>query len=284
MVYENIVAGAFPFFVIHTTISTLYSGNLWDCIFLLITIEIVGVLKGIFAASLRGDWVMIFMSMYSCLYITSLLPGKIFAICTISKKGWGTSGRKTMLSNYNSLIPVVVWVLIIFSGMIKTLCTNNYHRPGEKDYDLIGLSLYLLFWVMMFILWKAFVQTTMTKKSDYAESVTSSEQETDSSDNYGDSSSESIDDTESASMIFKSNSLKDILPVDGGDEYLSLLRSDATPFGNYSSIASASNSTPSDMLSQSSDDSPSTSLAGDLDTVRHGLSLTGDLDTVRHGL
>ena len=49
---------------------------------------------------------MIYMSLYSLLYITSLLPGKIYALLTIRKKGWGTSGRKFATKSYESVIPV----------------------------------------------------------------------------------------------------------------------------------------------------------------------------------
>eukprot|EP00814_Leptocylindrus_danicus_P016502 CAMPEP_0116044448 /NCGR_PEP_ID=MMETSP0321-20121206/27004_1 /TAXON_ID=163516 /ORGANISM="Leptocylindrus danicus var. danicus, Strain B650" /LENGTH=677 /DNA_ID=CAMNT_0003525543 /DNA_START=87 /DNA_END=2120 /DNA_ORIENTATION=- len=168
MVYESIVAGTFPFFVLYTTFSTDYSGNLWDFIFLLLTIQIIGLVKGFFAGIIRGDSIMLFMSFYSCLYVTSLLPGKIFAMLTIRKKGWGTSGRKTLLSNYNSLIPVVIWNSLLLYGLIRTLISNDYSRLYEVRYDVVGALAYLGFWVYMWTMWRVAVQWRLSKKSDLA--------------------------------------------------------------------------------------------------------------------
>ena len=159
MVYENIVAGGFPFFVMSTMITTSFSGNLWGFIFLLIRIQLIGVLKGLFASAIRGSLIMVFMSLYSCLYITSLLPGKIFAIATIRIKGWGTSGRKNLLANYNSLIPVSVWALILIAGLLRTLATNSYNRKNEPAYLSSGAIVYALYWTVTIASWKVFVQS-----------------------------------------------------------------------------------------------------------------------------
>lgn len=169
MVYENIVAGGFPFFVIATMIDTFYSGSLWNIIYLLLTIQTVGTLKGIFTMWVHGSPLMIFMSLYSSLYITSLLPGKLFAIATINKKGWGTSGRKSLLKNYNSLIPVTCWLVLLFCGLLKTLITNDYGRKHEARHLIYGLALYIFYWVAVVGTWKLFVQGQMKKKTDFAE-------------------------------------------------------------------------------------------------------------------
>ena len=169
MVYENIVAGGFPFFVMATVIMTFFSGSLWNVVFLLVTIQFVGILKGVFAMFIRGSPVMLFMSLYSSLYITSLLPGKLFAIATIKKKGWGTSGRKTMLSNYSSLIPVACWLTLLGSGLFMTGATNQYNRKYEAEYLVSGITVYVLYWIFVISSWKLFVQSNMKKKSDYSE-------------------------------------------------------------------------------------------------------------------
>ena len=177
MVYENIVAGGFPFFVMATTVTTFYSGSVWKILFLLLTVQFVGILKGAFAALVRGSPIMLFMSLYSSLYITSLLPGKIFAIATIKKKGWGTSGRKTLLSNYNSLIPVFSWLIMLGGGLFMTLAINEYKREEELEYLVSGLTFYSFYWVFVILLWKLLVQSNMKKKSDYSSSSSEDDSE-----------------------------------------------------------------------------------------------------------
>merc|ERR1711982_197799 len=150
MTYESIVAGAFPYFICGTVIKTFWSGDLWEIILVLCLVQFSGLLKGIFASCLRRDPIMLYLSMYGVMYMTSLLPAKFFAIATINKKSWGTSGRKTLLRNYNSLIPLVVWFLILFPGLVysivqQILNNKDAGMPKEKImYLSAALGSYLL--------------------------------------------------------------------------------------------------------------------------------------------
>jgi hyaluronan synthase len=96
----------------------------------------MGLLKGLFASLLKRDATMLYMSIYGTLYMTSLLPAKYFAILTINKKSWGTSGRKTILKNYNSMIPIVTWACIIIPGItytiVKEIQSSAQGMPKEK--------------------------------------------------------------------------------------------------------------------------------------------------------
>merc|ERR1712196_602503 len=89
----------------HTILYIPWSGELWNMLYLLICIQMVGLVKGIVGSFIRGNPIMIFTSLYSSLYITSLLPAKVWAILTIRKRSWGTSGRKNLLASYQALIP-----------------------------------------------------------------------------------------------------------------------------------------------------------------------------------
>jgi hypothetical protein len=158
MAFEAIFSGAFPFFIMFTIIKITWSGELWVLVHLLIIVQLVGVLKGLFACFVKQDSVMIFMSLYSCLYVTSLLPSKLFAILTISIKSWGTSGRKNMLTNYSPLIPVSLWWLTIFGGIAYSAYVNNYLKEDEIFYLSVGGGTYIGYWSLMMILWKVLVQ------------------------------------------------------------------------------------------------------------------------------
>jgi hyaluronan synthase len=174
MTYESIVAGFFPYFVTATVIVAFWSADLWKIIWILCTIQIMGLLKGIFSSILRRDPIMFFMSMYGLFYMTSLLPGKYFAMATMNKKSWGTSGRKTLLKNYNALIPLGCWFLILFPGVIyttvKEIINNtdaNKSWPKEKIYYLIAaFSFYFVYWFVIYVLWKFCVKDSLNKKAD----------------------------------------------------------------------------------------------------------------------
>jgi hypothetical protein len=172
MACEAIFSGAFPFFIMYTILAITWSGELWALIHLLVIIQLIGLLKGLFACLVRRDMVMIFMSLYSSLYVTSLLPSKLFAILTIGKKSWGTSGRKNLLTNYNPLIPVTVWVVAIAGGLIYSTAVNDYTKERELFYLSIGGGVYAGYWVLMVILWKLLLQKhQQTKAMIVSESI-----------------------------------------------------------------------------------------------------------------
>jgi hyaluronan synthase len=172
MTYESIVAGFFPYFVTGTVIVNMWSGDIWKIIWILCTIQVMGLLKGLFSSILRRDPIMLFMSMYGVFYMTSLLPGKYFAMVTINKKSWGTSGRKTLLKNYNALIPLVVWACILLPGVVYSTTKEilNNKGTGMPRTKIIYLSAafgsYLVYWAIVYICWRCCVQQRLNKKAD----------------------------------------------------------------------------------------------------------------------
>ncbi|KAL0985021.1 hypothetical protein UPYG_G00151940 [Umbra pygmaea] len=121
MTYESIVSGVFPFFVTATIIQLFWTGTLWDILWVLCCIQLIGLVKAAYACVLRRDMVMLFMSLYSALYMTSLLPAKYFAILTMNKSSWGTSGRRKMVGNYIPLLPLSVWAALLLGGFCFTI-------------------------------------------------------------------------------------------------------------------------------------------------------------------
>merc|ERR1712224_668600 len=172
MTYESIITGFFPYFVTGTVIAYTWSGELWDVILILCTIQASGLLKGLFASILRRDPIMFFMSMYGVFYMTSLLPGKFFAMLTINKKSWGTSGRKTLLKNYNSLIPLVVWACILVPGFVYTVVMEVLRHkdsgmPQQKAiYLCAAFGSYIVYWLVILITWKCCIKEHLNKKAD----------------------------------------------------------------------------------------------------------------------
>merc|ERR1711904_582417 len=172
MTYESIVAGFFPCFVTATVIANAWSGNIWTIIWIICTVQIMGLLKGACASILKRDPVMFYMSIYGVFYMTSLLPAKYFAVATINKKSWGTSGRKTLLKNYNSLIPLVCWFCILFPGLVYTIAKeiDNNKDTGMPQQKVIYLSAafgsYIVYWLVIYITWKCCIKGHPNKKAD----------------------------------------------------------------------------------------------------------------------
>eukprot|EP00058_Branchiostoma_floridae_P001451 XP_002586939.1 hypothetical protein BRAFLDRAFT_103600 [Branchiostoma floridae] len=155
MTYESIIAGLFPFFVTVTVIRLFYRGRLWDILLILITIQTIGLIKSFYACFLRRSPTMVFMSIYSILYMTSLLPAKYWAMLTINKSGWGTSGRKKIVTNFIPLVPLIAWALILGGGLAYTIYydTLDYFDYTKQMYLSVGFALYMVYWFVMIALY-----------------------------------------------------------------------------------------------------------------------------------
>ncbi|MBN3316592.1 HYAS3 synthase, partial [Atractosteus spatula] len=168
MTYESVVTGFFPFFLIATVIHLFYRGRVWNILLFLLTVQLVGMIKATYACFLRGNVVMIFMSLYSLLYMSSLLPAKMFAIATINKAGWGTSGRRKIVVNFIGLIPVTVWFAILLGGVGYTIyCeTQDPFTETEKAFLIAGAILYGCYWIILLVLYLAIVAKRCNKREE----------------------------------------------------------------------------------------------------------------------
>uniref|UniRef100_K7FI06 Hyaluronan synthase 1 n=1 Tax=Pelodiscus sinensis TaxID=13735 RepID=K7FI06_PELSI len=143
MTYEAVVAGAVPL---------LRGAQLWDVLWVLLCVQLVACVKALYACWLRGNARMLFMSLYALLYMGGLLPAKYFAIATMNKSSWGTSGRKKLVGNLMPLLPVSVWALLLLAGLGVTIYQEaqaDWASPvkqAELGYLFIGLGVYLGDW------------------------------------------------------------------------------------------------------------------------------------------
>ncbi|XP_034410400.1 hyaluronan synthase 1 [Cyclopterus lumpus] len=178
MTYESIISGIFPFFVTATIIQLFWIGTVWDILWILCCIQLIGLLKAAYACLLRRDMVMLFMSLYSALYMTSLLPAKYFAILTINKSSWGTSGRRKIVGNYMPLLPLSVWAALLLAGFSYTVykeSKQDWRTPAktlELRFIIFGLATYVLYWLLMIVIyWVWFRKLCRKRIQSYTLSV-----------------------------------------------------------------------------------------------------------------
>ncbi|KAM6967511.1 hyaluronan synthase 1 [Aplochiton taeniatus] len=171
MTYESIISGVFPFFVTATIIQLFWTGTLWDILWVLCCIQLIGLVKAAYACILRGDLVMVFMSLYSALYMTSLLPAKYFAIITMNKSSWGTSGRRKIVGNYIPLLPLSVWAIILLGGLGYTIYKESQKgwytaaKIVETRFLIYGCVAYVCYWLLMIFLYWVWFRRLCRKSS-----------------------------------------------------------------------------------------------------------------------
>ncbi len=110
----------FPIFLMATLINTIFKRSWFSLeliicfIFLIPFIRIVIVYK-LFKAPLKE---LIWYFCYPILFVSTLIPLKIYGVFTLADISWGTSNRFNMLpANTIPLIPIVMWWIIIISGL-----------------------------------------------------------------------------------------------------------------------------------------------------------------------
>ncbi|XP_036372099.1 hyaluronan synthase 2-like [Megalops cyprinoides] len=169
MTYEAVITGFFPFFLITTAIRLVFNGRLWDILLFLLMVQLVALIKASLASWLRRNIVMLFMSFYSVLYMSSLLPAKIFALVTINKSGWGTSGRKNLVVNFVGFIPISIWFTIFIIGIIYTFVDEMEHvfPMSEMTIVAIGTAVYISYWVILCVLYKVMVSKWRRREQQY---------------------------------------------------------------------------------------------------------------------
>ncbi|KAL2084324.1 hypothetical protein ACEWY4_019842 [Coilia grayii] len=171
MTYESIVAGIFPFFVTSTIIKLFWTGSLWDIIWVLCCIQLIGLVKAAYACLLRRSPLMVFMSLYSALYMTSLLPAKYFAIITMNKSSWGTSGRRKIVGNYIPLLPLSIWAAILLGGLCYTVYRETLEdwrtvkKQEELKFVVFGSIAYVCYWTFMVCLYWLVILRLCRKRS-----------------------------------------------------------------------------------------------------------------------
>ncbi|XP_051261534.1 hyaluronan synthase 1 [Dicentrarchus labrax] len=170
MTYESIVSGVFPFFVTATIIQLFWTGTLWDLLWILCCIQLIGLVKAAYACILRRNMVMVFMSLYSVMYMTSLLPAKYFAILTMNKSSWGTSGRRKIVGNYMPLLPLSVWATILLSGLTYRIYKESQldwltaAKILETRFLIFGCVAYVCYWLVMIVLYWAWFRKLCRKR------------------------------------------------------------------------------------------------------------------------
>ncbi len=116
MVYQLL----FPIFLLATLINTIFRRSWFSldliiiCIFLVPLVRILIVYK-LFNASLKE---IIWYLGYPIIFVSTLIPLKIYAVFTLGNISWGTSTRFSLIpANKKPLIPIVIWWLIIIGGL-----------------------------------------------------------------------------------------------------------------------------------------------------------------------
>jgi len=159
MIIDLIYMFFYPLIVVGYLLYILYGGTLFELgIYISIVIGI-GLIKGIYGIIISKNFEHIFYMTYTFIYLTCIIPARIWALLTLRSNTWGTSPRNTnTITNTSTnnkikidieILPIILWNLIIIGGV----CYNIY-RTLQKELiytEILLTSISSGIWVIMII-------------------------------------------------------------------------------------------------------------------------------------
>ncbi len=130
MTVDIVYQTAYSLIVLSSLIYILTLQKIDTILYYFLVIIFMNVIKGLYAVILEKNTVYLLYSLYGVIYITLIIPSKIYAGLTLSDTSWGTSSRKNILDRVNyGHIFMVSWVCALFSvilyDIIKSSLTIN---------------------------------------------------------------------------------------------------------------------------------------------------------------
>lgn len=132
LIYQTI----YSFVVLGSLLYTLYIGTSFQFLIYMITLIVFNGIKGIYATILTGSFKYILFSFYGIVYITFMVPAKLYAGITIKDTAWGTSSRLEILNKIElKHVFLVFWNILI----IGSICFNIVHNTlGLVEFITMG--------------------------------------------------------------------------------------------------------------------------------------------------
>jgi hypothetical protein len=117
---------------------------------------VMGVIRGLFGFFRTRDLRFMHYGIYVFLYISCLIPSKLWAIITLWNNDWGTSNRFQKHQNWINSIHAIVWS-VSFVIYIGTYIVINF-TSGQKispltAYGALGALCYIIILVVHWVIW-----------------------------------------------------------------------------------------------------------------------------------
>jgi len=114
----------------------------------------ISFLRSIYAVIMTGDWSFILFYNYSILYVSTIIPIKVYALCTLKDTTWGNIGRYNLNSNlYIEWSFILLWNIFLLIGFGLTFGFDN---PNNNEIGILSslFSIYCIGYLIIFLISK----------------------------------------------------------------------------------------------------------------------------------
>lgn len=119
LMVETVYGVLFPVLISVTLISVIFTRTWWSLLAILAVTFTMPLIRCLVVYVFFEHNALVLLGVfYPIMYFTTLLPVKFVALFTMGQNNWGTSSRKKVVNTYGPVVPVVVWVILLVSGLV----------------------------------------------------------------------------------------------------------------------------------------------------------------------
>lgn len=138
----------YSFIVLGSLVYIVLFGNIFQIVFYLVTLVFFNLLKGVYACVISKTAKYLLFTLYGFVYISMLVPAKIYATFTMKDLSWGTSSRLKVLNGFEfKHVFLIFWNIVLVSGLMFNLFTNFPYTL----YEIISLAIIASYLLILFI-------------------------------------------------------------------------------------------------------------------------------------
>jgi hypothetical protein len=120
---------------------------------------VMGTVRGFFGFLRTGQPRFMHYGIYVFLYITCLIPSKLWAIITLWNNDWGTSSRFQRYQSYIKAIHAIVWSIGFVAYIVTFIIIHLIDKQKvtiATAYGALGALSYIFFLIVQWKIWGNF--------------------------------------------------------------------------------------------------------------------------------
>jgi hyaluronan synthase len=145
LVYPYIVMGYLMYILWYKTVIELG--------FYMSIVLLLGLIKSVYGTVVSGKYENMFYFMYVFMYVSTVFPGKIWALININDNSWGTSSRKIMSADVSfDIVVPLLWNSVLLGGFGYNIWRSNVLGFVFTDYLLL-IIVFIILCLCLLIMW-----------------------------------------------------------------------------------------------------------------------------------
>jgi hyaluronan synthase len=158
MTVDLIYQTLYSLLVLGSLVYIVYFGTSTQLLIYIFTITFFNNMKGLYAVFLTNEMRYLLYSLYGFVYISIIVPARIYAGFTMKNVSWGTSSRLNLFDKLDAGIVVLgVWNMLLLAGVCWNIARDiEFLNTGYILFGGMGLYVFVNY---IFLMYNVFIKT-----------------------------------------------------------------------------------------------------------------------------